>query len=802
MPPKVLVTVANYCPVNHSFCTILYLLIGCYLGFNLGPANPLAAQMDQAQQSWEATVWPVIEDSCLDCHAGEAAEGSLDFEKYQTLPQVIADRRLWKKVASRVHDHQMPPADAGELDEQTREQFLNWIDKILPTLPCQHPNHAGPVTIRRLTRYEYGNTVRQLLNVDYPFTTAFPVDEVGYGFDNIGDVLSVSPLLLEKYLNAAEEISELVINDPMNHRLEKTFSPSDFGKVRGGNVRGNFMILTTRATITVPVKTTLATEYQIEVTAFAQQAGDELAELSVALNGRPLKEFSVEPDDREDAETYIVKTRFKKGSNRLQVTFTNDYYDPDHPDRRQRDRNLGVMAIKVVGPTSPARPSAAERAFLFTTPNQNQTARQSASKIIDRHAVRAFRRPLEDDEREKLLQLFDLAINEGESFQGAMQVVLQAILVSPHFLYKVEQPAPTDGSKRSLTDYELATSLAYFLWSSMPDEALQGLAHDSRLTDTGVLAGQVRRMLRDPQATALIENFATQWLQLRLLDQVDPDPDQFPGFSNHLRRSMLKETQMLLADVIQHDAPLTTLLTADYTYVNKTLARHYGMETDGLRERTFVRVPTDSTNRGGLLTHASFLTLTSNPTRTSPVKRGKWILENLLAEPPPPALPDVPQLDSQEELTGSLRERMEQHRADPNCASCHYKMDSLGFALENYDGFGKFRTDDQGLPIDSAGQLPGGAEFTSVVELQKLIAQRYRQAFIRCVVEKLFVYAIGRGPISSDDCIIDGIAQDALQNNLKFSQIVEQIVLSEPFLSRRQTWSIPTEESSADEQNN
>ena len=737
-----------------------------------------------ASQSWNDHVIPIIENTCLDCHSGDDADGSLNLEQFKSIQQVATQRRLWSKIANRVRDHQMPPADSIEMADSDRVALLNWIDDTLPKVSCAHPNHAGAVTIRRLTRYEYANTIRELLKVDHPFTDSFPTDPVGYGFDSIGDVLSISPLLLEKYLTAAESIAEKVIFDLAKHRMDLTISASDFGKVSGARVRGAFMGMSTNGTISVDVNVAIAGRYQIEVPAYGSQAGDELPKMALSINGKMIQQVSVRPDNDEEAKDFRFSARLAKGRNKVEVTFLNDYYNPEHPNPRKRDRNLAVGPIRIDGPTDALRPSKTQASFLFVTPESGTAPRDCAQKIINLHAARAFRRRVYKNERERLLSLFDLGIENGESFEGAMQLVLQAILVSPHFLYKVEAPVPGDGSIRQLGDYELASSLSYFLWSSMPDDQLFRMATKEGLGDRKVLAAEVTRMLKDEKSIALIDNFASQWLQLRLLEQTDPDPERFPGFSDHLRKSMLQETRLLMADVIQQDQPLTTLLSANYTYVNKSLARHYGWSTQGLRERQFSKVSLDGKPRRGLLSQASFLILTSNPTRTSPVKRGKWVLENLLADPPPPASPDVPKLDAQSELTGTLRQRMEQHRADPNCAACHYKMDSLGFALENFDAFGRYRESAEGQLIDSTGTLPGGHEISSVIELQDFIVRNQRKQFIRCVVEKLFIYALGRGPIATDDCLIDEISTDAFEQDHRFSDIVKAIVTSEAFLGR------------------
>ena len=695
-------------------------------------------------------------------------------------------RRTWRKITTRVRDHQMPPADSVELSDDDRDALLEWLEEKLPQLPCQHRHHAGAVTIRRLTQYEYINTVRDLLGVDFSFPVGFPADEVGYGFDNIGDVMSVSPLLLEKYLDAAEAISKMVIFDPAKHRIDKSIAANELSKPRGSTVIRSTLLMSTNGTATTSIDVPVTAKYQIELEALGTRGGDELPELALSVNNKVIKKYKVKAQPKDRAESIAIAVTLEEGSNQLGLTFTNDFYDPKHENPRLRDRNLGVRKIQISGPMGTPKPSLVEERFLFATPNSQATARECAQRIIKRHGSRAFRRHIYRGERQKLIELFDIGIENGESFQGAMQIVLQAMLVSPQFLFKVEAPAPEDGTVRPLTDFEVATSLSYLLWSSMPDDELfQAAANGELQSSPQRLEREVTRMLADPKSEALLEDFALQWFQLRGLQQSDPDPDLFPGYTNHLKDSMVRETQLLFADVIQNDLPLTTLLTAEYTFVNKALARHYGWTTKGLEEREFTRVNLEGKRRGGLLSHASLLLLTSNPTRTSPVKRGKWVLENLLAEPPPPALPDVPQLDSQLELSGSLRERMEQHRADPNCATCHYKMDSLGFALENFDAFGRFRQrDEDDLPIDSVGQLVSGDQFANVKELQALIATKQRRQFVRCVVEKTFIYAIGRGLTESDECLIEELAGQAYKNDARFSDIIKSIVLSDAFRFR------------------
>jgi hypothetical protein len=357
---------------------------------------------------------------------------------------------------------------------------------------------------------------------------------------------------------------------------------------------------------------------------------------------------------------------------------------------------------------------------------------------------------------------------------------LQTILVSPHFLFRVEAEPAEGETERELNDYEVATRLSYFLWSSMPDDELLRHAWGGTLRDADNLQHQVLRMLKDPKSHALVDNFAAQWLQLRKFDEVTPSEQHFPGFDEQLRRDMRKETELFFTEIMRNDRSVTELLVADYSFVNERLARHYGISDvmgDGFR-----RVSLAGSPRGGLLTHGSILTVTSNPTRTSPVKRGRWILENLLGEPPPPPPPGVPQLvEEGQELTGTLRERMEQHRANPECAVCHEQMDALGFALENFDAIGAWRLFDGEYKIDASGELPGGEKFNGPTELAKLLRDGKKKKFVRCLTEKMLTYALGRGLEFYDQCAVDTITKGLANNDYRFSSLVLEIVKSEPF---------------------
>ena len=381
---------------------------------------------------------------------------------------------------------------------------------------------------------------------------------------------------------------------------------------------------------------------------------------------------------------------------------------------------------------------------------------------------------------QQLLKLVRLADQQDDSFEMGIQTALQAILVSPRFLFRVEQDPAEDEASRALSDYELATRMSYFLWSSMPDEELFQLAAQGALRSGDNLEGQVRRMLKDPKSEAFIESFAGQWLQLRSLEDRAFDQGLFPSCDRELLAAMREETLRFFGEIVREDLSLLRLLDADFTFVNEALARHYGLE--GVAGSAFRRVSLQGTPRGGILTQGSILAVTSNPTRTSPVKRGKFVLENLLAAPPPPPPANVPLLDDEDrQLTGTLRQRLEQHRANPACAACHKLMDPIGFALENFDAVGRYREQDEGAPIDPSGELPSGERFAGLPELRKLLLKVKRDAFLQCLAEKTLIYAVGRGLEYYDQCALDKIKNALEQDDYRFSRLVLEVVKSDPF---------------------
>ena len=598
---------------------------------------------------FEHSLRPMLAKYCLDCHQGEEAEAELKLETYRTADAVTADRKAWENIRDMLRRGRMPPEGEARPPQEQIDAAVAWLETALKRVDCNGPIDPGRVTIRRLNRVEYANTIRDLLGVAFDLAL-LPADDVGYGFDNIGDVLSLPPILMEKYLAAAEQIADQAI--------------------------------------------------------------------------------VVDAKDRKDA---------------------------DLPESHRR--------------------------IFFVRPSKQLPPREAGRRIVKRLAERAYRRPVTDAEVERLVRLGESAAAQGASFEECVQLVLQAILVSPHFLFKVELDAQQPGQIRELSQYELASRLSYFLWSSMPDDALFARAADGSLRKN--LDAEVRRMLADRKSRALVDNFAGQWLELRNLDSVTPDQKQFPGFDDKLRAAMRTETLMQFAYVMDEDRSVLELIDCDYSFLNERLARHYGIP--GVQGDQFRRVSLQGTPRGGVITQASVLTVTSNPGRTSPVKRGKWILENILGQPPPPPPPNVPQLSEERKavLSGSLRERMEEHRRNPSCAVCHQEMDAMGFAMENFDAVGAWRTRDGTFPIDPSGKLPDGRSFQGPSELKQILLSTGRRDFARCMAEKMLTYALGRGLEYYDQCAVDQIVKRLEAGEYRFSALVLAVVDSEPFQKRR-----------------
>jgi len=739
----------------------------------------LSADEASREAAFRDQLLPLLRTYCFDCHGAKEGEGDVMLGKYETVSQLADDRKEWIRALKQVQLGSMPPEDGSPMDNETRTRMVKLIDELANAVDCVRNPNPGKVTLRRLNREEYRNTVRDLTGVDYAVAKGFPGDDVGYGFDNIGDVLSLPPLLMEKYLDAAEWISGKAIYTPPPPEIYEVGKASD--KLIGGekfSASNGSVNLFTNGVVSIAPDLPFGGDFVLTVTASSTPAGNEPAKLEI----RSGKFKQVVDVPNKSPEEFKIPLRLGRGKREIEMAFINDFYDPD----AKQDRNLLIHYAhlkgeerKLVVGSSDNLP-ASHKSLLFVTPDASVTPEVASTKVIQRLASRAFRRPATTEEVARLCSLAQTVRSDGGSFEESMQIALQAILVSPHFVFKVEKPGAPDasGKRPPVTPYELATRISYFLWSSMPDDELLLMAHKGTLRDPTALRTKVAKMMKDPRMNRFVENFAGQWLQLRNLADVQPDPRRFRDFDDEMRELVKRETLTFFAGVMRGNMPVTTLLDANFTYLNEKLARYYGIR--GVTGDEFRAVSLEGTGRGGLLTHASILTVTSNPTRTSPVKRGKWILENLLNTPPPPPPPNIPELEKGK-LVGTLRERMEQHRSNPACAACHNMMDPLGFALENFDPVGQYRERDAGAVIDASGKMPDGTQFNGYEGLRKVLAIDRREQFVRCLVEKMMTYAVGRGIEYYDKCAVDKIMADAARYDYKFAYILAGIIESDPF---------------------
>ena len=510
--------------------------------------------------------------------------------------------------------------------------------------------------------------------------------------------------------------------------------------------------------------------------------------MTLRVDGKHAEKFDVKATSPQ-VGWYTKTIELDRGKHELVTRFINDYVDDKAKDPARRDRNLIVLGIEIRGPLGfkSGYPDS-HRRIMTAAPNEKTDWSIAARRVLEPIATRAFRRPVTRRELDRLAALTTIARERKEPFAAGIQLALQATLVSPHFLFRIELDAKPDdaGAIRELNQYELATRMSYFLWSSMPDDAL--LDHAKRGTLRKNLASEVKRMLSDEKSRALVDSFASQWLGLRSLDEAQPDAQRFKTFTHDLRSAMRRETMLFFAAIKNEDRSLLELIDADFTFANAELARHYGIEGVFTREFRRVKLPKDSP-RGGVLTQASILTVTSNAMRTSPVKRGKWIMTNLLGTPPPPPPPDVPELDEKSGTikSATMRQRLEEHRRNPRCAVCHQQMDPLGLALENYDAIGRWRSHEGKQKIDASGELAGGAKFGGPAEFKQLLTGTLRDEFVRCFAEKMLIYALGRGVEPFDRCAVDKMLNQLESDDYRFSTLVYEIVRSVPFKKRRGT---------------
>ena len=798
-----------------------------------------------------------LKQFCFDCHTGDEPAAELALDSFTDNLSLIENRDVWDRVLDMVTTGFMPPSESEHQPTvEESDAFVAHIEAIFEHADRTAKPDPGRITIRRLNRVEYRNTVRDLLGVDFDPTENFPADDVGHGFDNIGDVLTMSPLLMERYLEAAEAIATRVIlveppppskryqrgsrlnprHDDVPDQRFRLLDPTATEQWKSGpfTTGATFFKMfpdeeilykatlyvepdnETPATETDPNRETSDTETDNE-TPIAESDNQIPVEIALFIQGEALEEISppeeltrlVGVDPAADNKIKILKTfeitsRDPKKTQTVEVLVTGIPNIEQvgiamvKPTEGELSAKLQIRTLWAEGPLD-TRPDT-QLEILACTPDIPQV--EQTREVLTRLLRQGYRRPPTETEIEELTQFVGAIQADGAKWEAGVQEAIKVILCSPKFLFRLElDDRPQSPDPYPIDEFQLASRLSYFLWSSMPDDKLFELAAKNQLTDN--LEAQVKRMLADPKATELAREFGSQWLQIQRIATVTPDAERFPTFGRRLRAAMLKETELFLESIFREDQSVLDLLNADYTFLNQELANHYGItDTQGnwmgqqktvpggekIKGGEFRRVAVQGASRGGILTHASVLTVTSNPTRTSPVKRGRWVLEQILGSPPPPPPPDVPELEEDHDAaTGTtLRERLEQHREDPACANCHAKMDPIGFALENYNAIGAFRTKEGELEIDTTAELPDGTALDGIADLKQILKDK-KQQFVRCLTEKLLTYALGRGLEYYDRPTVDQIVAQLEIDGYRSSALITEIAKSDPFRLRRGT---------------
>jgi uncharacterized protein DUF1592/uncharacterized protein DUF1588/uncharacterized protein DUF1585/uncharacterized protein DUF1587/uncharacterized protein DUF1595/cbb3-type cytochrome c oxidase subunit III len=772
-------------------------------------AAALAAGCQPSNEKLAQRYEGVVETYCLECHDSAGREAGLSLENVD-LDNVAAHPELFETVARKLRGRQMPPSGGPRPDAKTYDGFAAYLERRLDEAALESPE-PGHASIHRLNRTEYGNAVRDLLALEVDASEFLPADDEGYGFDNIADVLRVSPSLLEQYLAASAKIAALAVGDPEAPAVTAVYRPAQ-DLAQAVHIEG--MPLGTRGGVKIRHYFPLDAEYELDVflvrNIVGYMTGLEWAhELEIAVDGERvfLAQVGGEADNamsdkNMSAAANEIDARLRTrafvtaGPHDVTVAFLERSAAETHEPLELHTRNLDLQDmnglpivdyVNVRGPFDPVGPGdTPSRERIFTCrPADESTARVCAAEILSTLARHAFRRQPAEQDVATLLSFYDTGAARA-GFDAGIESALRVILTSPKFLFR-DEPDPAGvapGSLYALDDAALASRLAFFLWSSPPDDELLELAGQGKLSDGRIFEQQVERMLADERASALVENFAGQWLFLRNLQSTHPDTEEFPDFDDNLRRAMRRETELLFEHVMREDLSVNELLTADYTFVNERLAKHYGMPE--IYGSNFRKVPVTDEARRGLLGHASILTVTSYPNRTSPVLRGKWVLENVLGTPPPPPLPNVPALPDNEtgKVARTLRERLAEHRSNPVCATCHDVMDPIGLGLENFDAVGKWRTREPGGEIDAHGQLANGTPISGAAELREALTADPEQ-FARVFTSKLLTYALGRGLEAYDMPTVRQIVREAEDDDYRFGAIVKGIVNSVPFRMRR-----------------
>ena len=751
-----------------------------------------------------------VDKYCVSCHGSRTKVAGLALDSVD-LSKLSDASPLWEKVVRKMRDGAMPPVGLPRPDPAAYDRFASGIEARLDGAKA----NPGSPTVHRLNRVEYVNAVRDLLALDIDGPSVLPADESGYGFDNIADVLSVTPGLLERYMFAAQKISTLAVGDPAMRPVIATYPISAATlqdrrmsddlpfRSRGGAVFTHYFPVDGQYVVKLRLRRAFSNAgtigYNNRERLDVRLDGDQLKVFTIGGECTPQRmkeprcvilpgvqtssEYSIHLDDGLE-----LTINAKAGKHEVGVSFAENSAAATEGARSRFGGGLMNLERMIIeGPAVVTGLSETpSRTLMFSCrPTRSQDEPTCAEKILSTLARRAYRRPVTQAEVTTLVNFYTIGRSDGGDFDRGIQFAVERLLVSPNFLLRVERdPANVaPGTAYRVSNLELASRLSFFLWSSIPDDELLSVAAAGKLSDRKTLDAQVKRMLADRRADQLVTNFSAQWLYLRDLKKLLPDPARFPMFNDNLREAFVRETEMFIAQEMREDHPIAQLLTANYTFANEQLAKFYGYPN--VYGSHFRRVEIQDPNRAGLLGQGSLLTVTSYASRTSAVQRGKYILTNILGTPPPPPPPNVPALEETGKggAPASLRDRMAQHRANPVCASCHSRMDPLGFALENFDAIGRWRTEDAGTTIDASGTFPDGTTFKSPAEFRQVLLS-HREQFARTFTEKLLTYSLGRGLEYYDMSAVRKILRESAPSDYKWSSVILGIINSVPFEMR------------------
>jgi len=727
--------------------------------------------------SYINNIQPILEEYCYNCHMDGSEKGYLDLDKYTNFASMTQDRETWVKIKEHLEYKLMPPVDKPQPKTEETATINDWIDNSILYTDPDNPD-PGKVVLRRLNRNEYQNTIYDLLGVTINVEHLLPLDDTGYGFDTISDVHTVSPAHIEKYLTAAEvALNQAAVIGDMPWAV-KDF-PVDQLTYSSPKIKaGNFFM---NGSATIPTNNLTPGIYKLKFTASSTQAGDEEAIMEVKDNDKSLTKVEI-PHKTKHALISLDLELTKE--SKITISYINDYREPAVKNKKRKDRNIRLHTVTLQGPLDGKRPpKPLTHRKLFPPKLVSQTDESYALEIWKSFANRAFRRPVILTEIQPYTRLLTPSVTTKEDLQRQILLGMQAMLSSPHFLYIKSTPEQNDMPVSPISEIALASRLSYFLWSSMPDETLIAKANQNQLRAN--LTEEINRMLDDTKAERFIQNFGGQWLQLRNLEISTPDHSIFPKWSKSIKEDATQETLHFLRHLLHTESNILDCIDASYSFINENLAKLYqinGVEGDHFRKVTF-----ENGQRGGLLTQIAILTLTSHPDRTSPVLRGKWILENILGTAPPPPPGDIPSLEPNSEKNKhvSLRKELEAHRKKAECAACHNLLDPLGFTLENYNAMGEWRLTDNGQPIDSFGKLITGESFKDSTEMKSVLRKYNADEFLNCLTEKLLTYGLGRGLEYYDSPAVNNIIATSKENHLTLRSLIHAICRSTPFQMTR-----------------